>query len=178
MEYQRITSLSHPLFDETWRVYEQSFPASERRTREDHLRALEDAAFHACAAVENGLLLAIVFYWQTEAFTFLEHLAVDSPMRGTLCGTRALQKLFAETPAPLILEIEQPADEATRRREHFYERLGFALQPYPHGAFSYQERTVCVPLCLMARPAITQAQYEAFHRFFTGHVLTYTKYRQ
>lgn len=177
MDFQRIDSRAHPLFDAAWRIYEASFPASERRSFSDHLRALSDPAFYACGAVDGGALCAIVFFWRTEDFVYLEHLAVDPAARGSGCGSRALQALMDASGAPLILEIEQPVDETTRRREHFYKRLGLKLQPYAHGAFSYQAKAVCPTLCIMAKPDITQAQYDAFRRFFTGRVLAYTAYR-
>lgn len=174
MQLQRITSKEHPLFDEAWRIYQQSFPDSERRTLCEHLRALADEAFYACAAVEQGRLCAIVYYWQQESFVFLEHLAVDPALRGTSCGTRALQLLLAQSELPLILEIEQPVDEVKRRRRHFYERLGLTVQPYAHRAVAYQKNTVCDALCLMAKPAISQQQHAAFERFFATRVLQYT----
>ncbi len=177
MDLQRITSRAHPLFDAAWQIYEASFPAAERRSFSDHLRALSDPAFYTCAAVDGGALCAIVFFWQTEDFLYLEHFAVDPAARGAGYGTKALQALIDASRVPLILEIEQPVDALTRRREHFYARLGLRLQPYPHGAFAYQAGTVCVPLRIMARPDITQAQYDAFYRFFAGHVLPYTACR-
>lgn len=177
MDLQRITSRSHALFDAAWRIYEASFPVAERRSFSDHLRALADPAFHACAAVDGGALCAIVFFWQTADFVYLEHLAVGPAARGAGCGTKALQALMDTSSAPLILEIEQPVDAITRRREHFYERLGLKLQPYAHGAFSYQAKAVCPTLCIMAKPDITQAQYDAFYRFFAGRVLPCTAYQ-
>ena len=177
MDLQRITSPSHPFFEVAWRVYEQSFPKNERRTQEDHVRALCDPAFHACAAVENGQLLVIAFFWQTAEFTYLEHLAVSPAMRGTGCGTRVLQALLDETSAPLILEIEPPEDDVCRRRKHFYERLGLVMGDFPHWQFPYQPGTEGSPLCIMARPAISRTQYDAFYRFLLEHVLIYTAYR-
>ena len=39
MNFERIGA-SHPLFEASFTLYEASFPPNERRTREDHLRAL------------------------------------------------------------------------------------------------------------------------------------------
>ena len=41
MKLERIGA-QHPLFDASFSLYESSFPPNERRTREDHLRALQD----------------------------------------------------------------------------------------------------------------------------------------
>ena len=63
MNFERIGA-SHPLFEASFTLYEASFPPNERRTREDHLRALQDADFFPLGAVEDGKLLADVFLWE------------------------------------------------------------------------------------------------------------------
>lgn len=174
MQLIRITDRSHPLFDAAWRIYEASFPLSERRSLEQHEQAMREAAFHACVAVEDGSVCAIVFYWDTGEVCYLEHLAVDPAQRGEGAGTKALTALLARIERPLLLEIEQPVNDVTRRREHFYRRLGLTMQPYEHGAFSYRKSAVCPPLCIMAKPDITRAQYDHFFDFFRRHVLKFT----
>ena len=67
MIFERIGA-SHPLLEASFTLYEASFPPNERRTREDHLRALQDADFFPLGAVEDGKLLADVFLWETEDF--------------------------------------------------------------------------------------------------------------
>ena len=67
MKLTRIDA-SHPLFEASFTLYEASFPPNERRMREDHLRALQDADFSPLGAVEDGMLLADVFLWETEDF--------------------------------------------------------------------------------------------------------------
>ena len=66
MNLERIDA-AHPLFDASLALYETSFPPNERRTRDDHLRALQDADFVPLGAVEDGRLLADVFLWKTDA---------------------------------------------------------------------------------------------------------------
>ena len=56
MKFERIGA-SHPLFEASFALYEASFPPNERRIREDHLRALQDADFFPLGAVEDGKLL-------------------------------------------------------------------------------------------------------------------------
>lgn len=122
MNFERIGA-SHPLFEASFTLYEASFPPNERRTREDHLRALQDADFFPLGAVEDGKLLADVFLWETEDFCYLEHFAVQPSLRGHGTGSTILRQLLTQD-KPLILEIEPPDDEITCRRKHFYERNG------------------------------------------------------
>ena len=58
MKLERIGA-QHPLFDASFSLYESSFPPNERRTREDHLRALQDADFFPLGAVEDGKLVQV-----------------------------------------------------------------------------------------------------------------------
>ena len=53
MKLERIGA-QHPLFEASFALYEASFPPNERRTREDHLRAMQDADFSPLGAVEAG----------------------------------------------------------------------------------------------------------------------------
>ena len=63
MNFERIGA-SHPLFEASFTLYEASFPPNERRTREDHLRALQDADFFPLGENAQGKtnLLESVFY--------------------------------------------------------------------------------------------------------------------
>ena len=71
MKFERIDA-AHPLFDASLTLYETSFPPNERRTRDDHLRALQDADFVPLGAVEDGRLLADIFLWKTDGFVYLD----------------------------------------------------------------------------------------------------------
>ena len=57
MNFERIGA-SHPLFEASFTLYEASFPPNERRTREDHLRALQDADFFPLGALQAPVLEA------------------------------------------------------------------------------------------------------------------------
>lgn len=62
-------------FEEYYRIYEESFPSKERRTREQQ----RDILSHPCHRVrikeEDGSMLAFVSYWELPGCLFLEHLA-------------------------------------------------------------------------------------------------------
>ena len=100
MKLERIGA-QHPLFDASFSLYESSFPPNERRTRADHLLALQDTDFLPLGAVEDDRLLADVFVWQTEDFVYLEHFAVQLLVErrdGEYCKTplaRQLSESFA-----------------------------------------------------------------------------------
>ena len=103
MNLERIGA-SHPLFEASFTLYEASFPPNERRTREDHLRALQDADFFPLGAVEDGKLLADVFLWETEDFCYLEHFAVQPGLRGQGTGSELLRQLLPNRSRKVFLQ--------------------------------------------------------------------------
>lgn len=166
---------SHPLFEEAFALYETSFPPNERRTRADHLRAMQDTAFEPLCAMEDDTLLADVFLWKTSEFVYLEHFAVQPTLRGHGCGSQILQQLL-HTPSPFILEIEPPTDALTCRRKHFYERNGLHAQPYRHVQLPFQGGSKIQPLVIMAQQELSPAQCREFQRFLLDRVVLYTQY--
>ena len=204
MNFERIGA-SHPLFEASFTLYEASFPPNERRTREDHLRALQDADFFPLGAVEDGKLLADVFLWETEDFCYLEHFAVQPDLRGYGTGSTLLRQLL-QREKPLILEIEPPEDELTCRRKRFYERNGLRAQPYRHVQLPFQgggveqvtalaegrERILVehfgprievvarriVPLVIMSNRNLSAQQCRAFQQYLLNRVVRYTQYRK
>ncbi len=176
MRFERIDA-SHPLFEASFALYEASFPPNERRTREDHLRALQDADFSPLGAVEDGKLLADVFLWEAEDFCYLEHFAVQPGLRGHGTGSALLRQLLSRD-KPLILEIEPPEDELTCRRKCFYERNGLQAQPYAHVQLPFQGDGPIVPLVIMANRALSLAQCRAFQQYLLDRVVAYTQYRK
>ena len=176
MNLERIGA-SHPLFEASFALYEASFPPNERRTREDHLRAMQDADFSPLGAVEAGNLLADVFLWETENFSYLEHFAVQPSLRGHGCGTELLRQLLGRD-KPLILEIEPPEDARTCRRKRFYERNGLWAQPFRHVQLPFQGESPIVPLVIMADRYLTAQQCRAFQQYLLDRVVRYTQYRK
>ena len=176
MNFIRIGA-SHPLFEASFTLYEASFPPNERRTRADHLRALQDADFFPLVAVEDGQLLADVFLWEAEDFCYLEHFAVRPALRGHGTGSALLRQLLNRD-KPLILEIEPPEDEITCRRKRFYERNGLRVQPYRHVQLPFQGDGPIVPLVIMANRDLGPAQCRAFQQYLLDRVVRYTQYRK
>ena len=50
---------------------------------------------------------------------------------GRRYGAKALEELGRDGKT-VVLEIDPPVDEIARRRQGFYQRCGFAVNPYPH----------------------------------------------
>ena len=174
MNFERIGA-AHPLFDASLALYETSFPPNERRTRDDHLRALQDADFVPLGAVEDGRLLADVFLWKTDGFVYLEHFAVQPELRSHGTGGKILEQLL-DTQQLFLLEIEPPESPLTCRRKRFYERHGLQAQPYAHVQLPFQGGGPILPLVIMANRPVTPEQCRTFQEYLLDRVVRYTQY--
>lgn len=149
------------------RLYEESFPADERR--EWHL--IVSPAASGCpvlyAIIAGGQLAGMLTLWTFELFSYVEHLAVDPSLRGKGVGTAAMRQLIDLIGhRPLVVEIEPPtpAQPATIRRLDFYSRLGFSTISTDYIQPPYAPSLPSVPLHLLATtPLPTHSTISTLH---------------
>lgn len=165
----RILSPQLPQAGEWWQLYETAFPASERRSRVQHAAALQDAAFHCLHLADEEGFAGILSYWQWPGLSFVEHLAIVESRRGQGLGHRVLELL----PQPFILEIEPVVDAPTARRLAFYESCGLVRLPQPHVQLAYQAGQPDVPLWLLSKPALSEAEVQRFEQLYHAGPMRY-----
>lgn len=129
---------SHPLLDKIESTYTGSFPPDERRPF-PLLRCLidEQDLFAIGALLQNETYIGFLSYWDFETFRYVEHFAVDPLARGGGLGGKCLNLFLSQSDKPVVLEVELPEDEMSRRRIGFYERHGFVLCQHPYYQPSY-----------------------------------------
>ncbi|WP_294593424.1 GNAT family N-acetyltransferase [uncultured Rikenella sp.] len=178
----RLDDHSHPLAEAAWAIYEQSFPLCEQRPLAEHLRALGDPAFHYHLLIERGRLVGLLSWWDWETdegqrFRFGEHFAIAPEKRGGGYGSQALKLLQGDGSRLLLLEIDPPQDEVSRRRERFYLSNGMCPNyDYDHVHPSFRPTTEPHRLFLMSYPRpLTEAEFRAFQRFNNERVLSYSE---
>lgn len=116
------------------RLFTEAFPESERRPIEWLCRLLkEEPAMHLVTEGESAMLC----YWRFPEFVYVEYLAVDKSLRSQGMGGRIISQLVESVDVPVILEVEPPVDDLTRRRVAFYQRHGFRLLSIPYEQPSY-----------------------------------------
>lgn len=132
-------------------VYEKSFPCDERREFDLVIGLIEHQPnFHLLLIENDGIPVGILSYWIWDGLAYVEHFAIDSRVRGGGLGAQALQQLIEQLRLPIILEVEKPEDELSRRRISFYRRLGFTLWPEHHYIQpAYDPGKQALPLLLM-----------------------------
>lgn len=158
----KLHLLTEEDFEAVWRIMEQSFPPEERRTKEGQRKLFGHPAYRlygmlACPEKkeELGAFLAV---WDFPEFLFLEHFAVDERLRGGGIGAGLLGELFDSCGKSVVLEVEPPEGEMTRRRIGFYERNGFSLNDYSYVQPSLAKGQPAIPLKLMSRPGTLSPQ--------------------
>lgn len=128
---ERLNSSNARLFDEAIRLYRDAFPKEERRDKDEQSRILENEAYHFEFILDGDELCGIALFWELEELIFLEHFAIKPSMRSMGLGSTVLE-ILKKKEKRLLLEIEPPTDELTKRRYGFYKRCGFVMNPYYH----------------------------------------------
>lgn len=163
MEIKRITNTDDELYAEAMRLYGISFPPHEQREAASQKRILAQDAYHFDVVCDGGRFVGEILYWDIGGFFYIEHFCVSPELRSRHYGQRILE---AYDKAPLILEIDPPVDELSVRRKGFYERCGFAENPYSHVHPPYHAGSEGHRLVVMSAPAaLTQSEYDGFKNY-------------
>lgn len=142
--------LSAEDFNAVYSLMQKSFPDDEYRTYESQRELMEKTEYKIYGAkAENGELQAIAAVWEIGELAFLEHLAVEPALRNRGAGTAVLRDLVGMLKKRLVLEVEPPINELTKRRIDFYRRNGFFLNTYPYAQPPLSEGKKPVPLFIM-----------------------------
>lgn len=169
MDLVRIT-MDDPGFQEALYLYETAFPYEERRDMPEQRRIMAHPDYHFTLLTQDGQMMGIVLYWQTETFLFLEHLATKPTLRGKGLGSAVLA-LLKEKGLPIILEIEPPTDEITMRRRDFYLRNGFHMTEHHHIQAKFRHDDEDLVLKILSFPTkVDKGQYDSFHRYMLQHI--------
>lgn len=105
-----------------------AFPEDERRDS-DRQRWNTDCnnMFHCLLATDDNFPLGLFNYWDFSTFIYCEHFAISESMRDKGIGGKVLQKAINTLGKPLVIEVEKPTDDISKRRIKFYERQGLIL---------------------------------------------------
>lgn len=136
-----IVSGQHPLLDRIEITYVSSFPEVERR----QFRLVRDLIeanpfFNMYSLMKADVFVGFISVWEFENFSYIEHFAIDESARNGGIGAIVLNHFISAANTPIVLEVELPVDEMSKRRIGFYERLGFTLDTHVYYQPSY-ERT-------------------------------------
>ncbi len=131
MEESQITIRRVDGEEDLWyaeRLYLSSFPEDERREVSDWLTyTWSKPEFYNNIIEHGGCKTGFISFWDFGDFIYVEHFAMDVCVRGRGLGGMAIEALRRSAGKPVVLEVELPSDDISRRRVAFYERHGFKL---------------------------------------------------
>ncbi|MDO5608313.1 MAG: GNAT family N-acetyltransferase [Capnocytophaga sp.] len=175
--HQRIpVSPTDALFASVWTMYEDSFPAEERRTLSQHQQLMNHSEYRFEALLHVDEAVGFLGYWAFENLIFIEHFAVVSSQRGAGLGSLFLKNFLAENTKRILLEVEIPENEPQQKRILFYQKFGFHLNETPYFQPPYQSGFPSVPMRVMTFPqAFSESEInnfvQNFHPIIYGTIL-------
>lgn len=171
MRFEEIRDTGHPMYSLALELYKISFSPNEQRMRRSQDSILTDAGYHFALIYDGADFVGIMLSWETEEFIYIEHFCMLPEMRGRGYGERALSKI-AEKGKKVILEIDPPEDDISKRRKRFYERCGFVENPYRHIHPPYRSENSGHTLTVMSFPSgITPDEYRRFDDYLKERVM-------
>lgn len=160
---RRITDSGSADYAFAERLLTDSFPPEERRdVAVWRSYTLSKPHFHNMLVCDDDRRVALVTYWHFGSFCYVEHFAVSAAFRFCGYGGRILSLLQSQlSPLPIVLEVELPDTELSRRRIDFYRRNGFSLLPVDYRQPPYRPGDASIPMHLMANDSLTEGQIAA-----------------
>ncbi|WP_165154809.1 GNAT family N-acetyltransferase [Parabacteroides sp. ZJ-118] len=145
-----VREIADPFLDLVEKTYTASFPEEERRDFSLVRRLLEeDNRFEMYALLRDGIYVGFITGWQFEDFVYVEHFAIEESVRDSGIGAKAMTGFLALRKDPVVLEVEMPTEEMSKRRIRFYERLGFVLDHHVYFQPPYREGEAFLEMRLM-----------------------------
>lgn len=169
--FERITEET---FDEIFPLLEDAFPVTELREKERQRALLAEPCYRLNGVRRDGGFAAVFAAWEIEEFLYIEHFAVQEAYRNGGYGGRLLDCFLAEKARPMVLEVELPTDELTKRRIGFYQRHGLIFNEYPYLQPPMRKGQKPLPLRLMTSPAaIDEKEFQRYRKRIHSMVYQY-----
>lgn len=167
----RITDPDSQAYRFAERLLTTAFPPEEyREPAEWRVLTAGRDRFRNNVICDDGMPVGLLSYWDLGRFHYVEHFAVTPELRNRSYGERALKYLLRDLPTPVVLEVEAPVDDTTRRRIGFYRRQGFVLWETEYRQPPYRPGGDWLPMHLMAYGNLPETEFEAVRDTIYKHV--------
>lgn len=174
MVLKRITNASHSMYQEALNLYRISFPYHERREGFSQKEILKDREYHFDLIYDEDVFVGLILYWENEQFVYIEHFCICPEMRNKQYGQKTLTLLKGENKT-LLLEIDPPEDDVSKRRKCFYERCGFVENSFSHIHPPYHKENEGHNLLVMTCPKqISWGVFDDFSLYLKNKVMKNT----
>ena len=158
--FKRVTATANDEYIFTEKLLVESFPTDEYREIEKQRKNVETLEnFHMNIIYSQSVPVGIISFWKFDTFTYVEHFATLPALRNRGYGAAAIKKLIEEEKR-IILEVERPTDETSRRRIAFYNRCGLTLCDKEYIQPAYRIDSNEVPMHLMSCGVEIEREFE------------------
>ena len=115
-----VRDLTDPILEQVEKTYTESFPEAERRDFALVRNLLaQEPKFFLQAILKDEQYVGFITCWKFEGYTYAEHFAIDPAARNGGIGAKVLKQFLESCGTPVVLEVEMPTDEMSRRRIGF-----------------------------------------------------------
>jgi ribosomal protein S18 acetylase RimI-like enzyme len=148
--FKRVTDTEVDDYMFTEKLLVESFPPDEYRCLEEQRAFVKEREnFHMNIIYRSTTPVGIISYWNFDTFTYVEHFAILPALRNCGYGAAAIKRLI-EKVRSIVLEVEKPDDETSRRRIAFYQRCGLTLCEKEYIQPAYRADSNEIPMHLMS----------------------------
>ena len=130
--------------------YEKTFPANERRDKEQFLALADNPSAYVFRIHEDETPIGYLILWQIDDFWFLEHFEVFEEFRNRKFGAEILHTLSGKYPKILLESEPSTLSETAKKRIAFYERNGYSVIDKNYVQPSYGEGKISLKLYLLS----------------------------
>ncbi|WP_461643680.1 GNAT family N-acetyltransferase [Labilibaculum euxinus] len=167
MKRVRLTQTDNTGFLQAWELYGDAFPEEERRELDLQKQIINHANYHFDIVIVDEVFSGFILWWQFEGLRYIEHLATPIEYRGRGYGKTVVEQLISESHDDIILEVELPDCDSSKRRIDFYERLGFKLNTIDYKQLPMRKNGISPEMFLMTYPdELTAVKLSFFKKSF------------
>jgi GNAT superfamily N-acetyltransferase len=153
MKIIRLKSITDNYFQIAWKLYEEAFPAEERRLIDAQSRVMEKPSYHFDIIIHDNQFIGFFLWWDFENHRYIDHFATATQHRNKGFGKLILEQ-FMDGSKPILLEVELPDSPINQRRINFYERIGLKLNQHYYEVPSSEKGHAPFQLLLMSYPTL------------------------
>ena len=114
-------------FDRLYQILSNNFPTKEIKEYNYMKDTFHAGLYQVLTLKDNDQIVGIMSFYQHDDFRFIDYFAIDGSLKGKGMGSKMLQYFINLDDKMVILEVEHPEDEQSKRRIAFYQRNGLYL---------------------------------------------------
>lgn len=152
-------------FDIFYNILLDNFPTKEIKDYSYMKDTFKKGIFKVLVLKECNKIIGILSYYDGGEFTFIDYFAISGDQKGKGLGSKMLEYFIKMVNKLVILEVEYPEDEQSRRRIAFYQRSEFILNnQYKYSVPPVRNLKQRLYFHLMSYPrAITDNEYNLYY---------------